>query len=158
MEIRKANKTDLPQINFLNEGEIPHVTSINNEDWLHFLEIASNFVVIDYQEEVIGFMVSLREGQDYKSINYNFFVNHFDEFEYVDRIVISKKYQNLGLGRKLYEYLFENNNTPITCCEVNVKPANENSLQFHTRLGFLEKSKMITAGGDKIVSLLVRKS
>jgi predicted GNAT superfamily acetyltransferase len=158
MEIRKANKTDLPQINLLNEGEVPHVTSINNEDWLHFLEIASNFVVIDHQGEVIGFMVSLREGQDYTSINYNFFVNHFDEFEYVDRIVISKEHQKKGLGKKLYKYLFENNKTPITCCEVNVKPANDNSLQFHARLGFSEKSKMITSGGDKIVSLLVRKS
>jgi predicted GNAT superfamily acetyltransferase len=158
MEIRKAIKTDLPKINLLNEGEVPHVTSINNEDWLHFLEIASNFVVIDHQGEVIGFMISLREEQDYKSINYNFFVNHFDEFEYVDRIVISKEHQKKGLGKKLYKYLFENNKTPITCCEVNVKPANDNSLQFHARLGFSEKSKMITSGGDKIVSLLVRKS
>jgi predicted GNAT superfamily acetyltransferase len=158
MEIRKANKTDLPQINLLNEGEVPHVTSIDTEDWLHFLEIASNFIVIDHQGEVIGFMVSLREGQDYTSINYNFFVNHFDEFEYVDRIVISKEHQNIGLGRKLYEYLFENNSTPITCCEVNVKPVNANSLAFHERLGFSEKSKMITSDGAKIVSLLVRKS
>jgi hypothetical protein len=158
MEIRKANKTDIPKINLLNEGEVPHVTSIKNEDWFHFLEIASNFVVIDLQGEVIGFMVSLREGQDYSSINYNFFVNHFDEFEYVDRIVVSKEHKKKGLGRKLYEYLFANNSTPITCCKVNLKPSNENSLQFHNRLGFSEKSKMITGGGDKIVSLLVRKS
>jgi len=156
VEIRKANNKDITRIDLLNEGEVPHVTSIGEKDWLHFLEIASEFVVVEHEGKIIGFMVSLREGVDYKSLNYNFFINHFKKFEYVDRIVISKEYQGNGFGRKLYEYLIEQNETPILCCEVNSKPANPDSYAFHERMGFHEKSKMITEAGEKVVSLMVR--
>lgn len=158
MEIRRASKNDIKKINKLNEAEVPHVTSISEKDWLHLLKVASNFVVLEDEKKLAGFMITIRERRNYESFNYQFFDNHFDEFEYVDRIVISNQFQKKGLGRKLYEYLFEINETKIVTCEVNVKPANQNSLAFHERMGFTEKSKMITSGGEKIVSLLVRKS
>ena len=58
----------------------------------------------------------------------------------------------------MYEYLFETNKTNVVTCEVNVKPENPNSLAFHKKMGFKEKSKMVTNGGEKVVSLLVRQS
>tara|TARA_R110002124_G_scaffold183735_6_gene351209 strand:- start:91 stop:570 length:480 start_codon:yes stop_codon:yes gene_type:complete len=158
MEIRRASKSDIKEINKLNEAEVPHVTSISEKDWLHLLEIASNFVVLEHERNLLGFMVTIRERENYDSFNYQFFDNHFEKFEYVDRIVISKQYQGKGLGRKLYEYLFETNKTNVVTCEVNVKPENPNSLAFHKKMGFKEKSKMVTNGGEKVVSLLVRQS
>ena len=157
MKIRKANKSDIKELQKLNEAEVPHVGSIGTKNWLHFLEIASNFVVLQSENELAGFIISLREGKDYGSLNYQFFINHYDEFEYVDRIVVAKGFQGQGLGRKLYEYVFSKNETSIVCCEVNVKPENPNSHAFHQRLGFKERSRMSTEGGEKIVSMLVRK-
>lgn len=157
MKIRKANISDIKELQKLNEAEVPHVGSIGTKNWLHFLEIASNFVVLQSDNKLAGFIITLREGKDYGSFNYQFFINHYEEFEYVDRIVVAKEFQGQGLGRKLYEYIFSRNETSIICCEVNIKPENPNSIAFHEKMGFTEKSKMITKRREKIVSLLVRK-
>ena len=157
MKIRQAYKKDLETIRRLNGEEVPNLNSIRRKDFVHFLEIASNFVVVESEEEIAGFMITLREGREYDSLNYQFFINHYKEFEYVDRIVISKKYQGQGLGRKLYEFLFEQTEAKVITCEVNIKPENPKSLGFHYHMGFNEKSKLITGGGEKKVSLLVRK-
>jgi predicted GNAT superfamily acetyltransferase len=156
MRIREANTKDISELQKLNEAEVPHVGSIRRKDFLKFLEIASHFVVIEKAGAIAGFMISLREGADYGSVNYQFFLNHYEEFEYVDRIVIKKEYHGQGMGRKLYEYLFDANETPIVCCEVNLKPENPNSMSFHGKMGFKEKGKLITNGGEKMVSMLVR--
>lgn len=158
MRIRKANTKDISEILKLNEKEVPHVGSIRRKDFLKFLEIASNFIVMDIEGEIAGFMISLREGADYGSVNYKFFKNHYEKFEYVDRIVIKEEFKGKGLGRKLYEFLFHNNETHLVCCEVNLKPENPDSMAFHEKLGFKEKSKMITEDGKKMVSMLVRRS
>jgi|TARA_R110001599_G_scaffold84130_2_gene226746 predicted GNAT superfamily acetyltransferase len=158
MIIREANTKDISEILKLNEAEVPHVGSIRRKEFLKFLEIASNFIVIDIEGEIAGFMISLREGADYGSVNYKFFINHYKNFEYVDRIVIKEEFKGKGMGRKLYEFLFEKNETGLVCCEVNVKPQNPDSMAFHQKLGFKEKSKLITEGGKKIVSMLVRNS
>lgn len=156
MVIRKAITKDISEIRKLNEAEVPHVSSIRRKDFLSFLEIASNFVVIDIDGEIAGFMISLREGADYGSVNYKFFNNHYRQFEYVDRIVIKEEFKGNGMGRKLYEFLFDKNETDLVCCEVNVKPQNPDSMAFHQKLGFKEKSKLITEDGKKVVSMLVK--
>ncbi|MBR9917439.1 GNAT family N-acetyltransferase [bacterium] len=156
MIIREAITKDISEIWKLNEAEVPHVSSIRRKDFLSFLEIASNFVVIDIDGEIAGFMISLREGADYGSVNYKFFNNHYRQFEYVDRIVIKEEFKGNGMGRKLYEFLFDKNETDLVCCEVNVKPPNPDSMAFHQKLGFKEKSKLITENGKKMVSMLVR--
>lgn len=157
MNIRDANTNDLAIIHKFNEGEVPNVNSIRRKDFLNFLKIASNFVVIESNGEIAGFMITLREAAEYKSLNYQFFSNHYKEFEYVDRIVINEKFQGRGLGRKLYDFLFENSEAELLCCEVNMKPQNPGSMAFHQKLGFNEKSKLITEDGAKVVSLLIKR-
>ncbi len=156
MTIRIANTKDISEILRLNEAEVPHVSSIRRKDFLKFLEIASNFIVVEVEGRIAGFLISLREGTDYGSVNYKFFLNHYGKFEYVDRIVIKDEFKRKGLGRKLYEFLFEKNETDLVCCEVNLKPQNPDSVAFHQKLGFKEKSKLITNSGEKMVSMLVR--
>jgi predicted GNAT superfamily acetyltransferase len=41
-------------------------------------------------------------------------------------------------------------------CEVNTRPPNESSMQFHRRLGFKQVSSLELDGGSKEVALLVK--
>ncbi|MEP1140185.1 MAG: GNAT family N-acetyltransferase [Balneola sp.] len=157
MKIRQANTEDLTMIRLLNESEVPHVNSIGEGDFIHFLDIASKFLVLEYGNEIAGFIITIREGKKYDSLNYQFFVNHYEKFEYVDRVVIKKEFQGKGFGKRLYEYLFETTETDIITCEVNILPENPGSMAFHKKMGFQDKGKLITSGGEKKVSLLVRK-
>jgi predicted GNAT superfamily acetyltransferase len=42
----------------------------------------------------------------------------------------------------------------VLCCEVNVRPRNDVSLEFHHTVGFREVGQQDTDGGKKTVSLL----
>jgi predicted GNAT superfamily acetyltransferase len=42
----------------------------------------------------------------------------------------------------------------VLCCEVNVRPRNDASLEFHQSIGFREVAQQDTDGGNKTVSLL----
>ena len=57
---------------------------------------------------------------------------------YIDRIAISEKYNRKGFGSLIYNELYnrsKNLGIPL-CCEVNTKPINQQSLDFHKKLEF----------------------
>jgi predicted GNAT superfamily acetyltransferase len=41
-------------------------------------------------------------------------------------------------------------------CEVNIRPPNDESMRFHTRLGFGEVGTQVTDNGSKEVALLLK--
>ncbi|MFP8487701.1 GNAT family N-acetyltransferase [Gracilimonas sp. Q87] len=156
MKIRSAQKSDLTKILELNEAALPHVSKVQITDMARFLKQADPFLVIEYDNEVAGFMIVLQSGLDYSSLNYAFFVNHFENFDYVDRIVIADPYKGKKLGTSLYDHLFKTTDKKFITCEVNVKPANPASLTFHNKLGFNQVAEQVTENGHKIVSMLVK--
>lgn len=154
--IRKATNSDLEQIRLLNEAALPHVNSIPISDFEEFLRISSFFFVIEEEIGIAGFMIVLGPGQQYDSENYRYFTEHYKSFDYVDRIVIGEEFRGKGLGSKLYEYLFRNSSEERITCEVNIKPPNPKSVQFHQMLGFEEVDQQYSEGGKKYVSLMAR--
>lgn len=154
--IRNAHNSDLKSIHSLNESVLPHVNSIPISDFEEFMEISSFFLVIEKEGEVAGFMIVLGPAQNYDSENYQYFSSNFGSFDYVDRIVIGEAFRGKGLGAELYQYLFENTQEKRVCCEVNIKPPNPKSIQFHQMLGFEEVDQHFSEGGKKFVSLMVR--
>jgi hypothetical protein len=122
-----------------------------------FLKQADPFLVIESDDELAGFMIVLQSGLDYSSLNYAFFNNNFDNFDYVDRIVIADPFRGKKLGTALYDHLFENTDKTYVTCEVNKKPPNPASLAFHNKLGFNKLAEQVTESGHKSVSMLVKK-
>ncbi len=110
-------------------------------------------------EELAGFALALPPGLDYQSLNYQWFERNVKNYFYLDRIFIAKKFQRTGLGKKIYLELFESlkGDYQYLTCEVNLKPLNQISLDFHRKLGFKEVGQQDTDGGKKRVSLLALK-
>ena len=135
---------------------MPHVNSIPVSDFENFLEISSFFLVIEEEGSISGFMIVLGPGQKYESENYRYFSEHYESFNYVDRIVIGESFRGKGLGSQLYEYLFGQSNEERITCEVNIKPPNPKSIQFHQMLGFEEVGQQYSEGGKKYVSLMAK--
>jgi predicted GNAT superfamily acetyltransferase len=53
-------------------------------------------------------------------------------------VVIINGYRRLGVGSYLYDHLYElaqKEDIPL-CCEVNIIPKNDISLNFHSKKGF----------------------
>lgn len=156
MNIRFASEEDLPRILALNSASVPHVSEVELSDMKRFFKDAAPFLVIEKERDIAGFMIVLQKGLDYESLNYKFFCNHYSDFDYVDRIVIAEKFRGQKLGFSLYDHLFRHTDKKIITCEINIKPPNIKSMEFHKALGFNKIADQKTEGGHKIVAMMVK--
>jgi len=74
---------------------------------------------------------------DHKNIDW--LSGNLSNYFYIDRIIIAANAQGKGLGQKLYQDMEDfarERGYEYLACEVNTKPDNPGSHQFHLRLGF----------------------
>ena len=102
-----------------------------------------------------GFMIGLRPGTAYQSLNYRWFCEHYDDFAYVDRVVVADWAQRRGVAEALYRgFAMSQTDVDILTCEVNIRPANDGSMRFHQRMGFRQVGTQEVDNGEKEVALL----
>ena len=135
-----CSSSDLEEIWVINQENIPEVGSVQDIERLKKLIDWSSHVIVVRDEEIAGFILLMREGKDYDSLNYDFFNSKDYPFLYVDRIAIKEGHRRKGLGRMIYEKTINLSQelNVITCCEVNTIPKNGPSLAFHDSFGFQE--------------------
>ena len=101
----------------------------------------------------VSFLIAFAPDADYDGVHFSWFRDRFDDFVYVDRIVVSNEARGRGIARALYADLFQraqSDGHSTICCEVNVDPPNPASDAFHASLGFQEIGRASMASG-KIV-------
>ena len=155
--IRNVDQKDKYFVLELNRVNVEDLSPMDEARFQYFVNVADMFQVVEADGEPVAFLIALREGlPDYTSENYIWFSKQYDEFLYVDRIVIDEKARGLGIGRKLYEGVIDR---AASCgvdtftCEVDIIPYNEPSLKFHEAMGFKEVGQQVIRGGETKVSL-----
>ena len=135
------NNKDILSIYSINQANTPEVGSLESTEKLRdLLNMSSLVLVAKTNNEIIGFVVCLEAGVAYASLNYKFISKKAKKFIYIDRIAIKNQYTRSGVGKSLYEVIFnysEKFELPVYC-EVNTKPKNQPSLDFHKKIGFLK--------------------
>lgn len=151
-------EADLPAILALNQISQPHVSSLTLDALRQLWEWSAYFRVMRDGEVLAGFLLALREGQPYASLNYRWFAQRYVQFVYIDRVAVAKSHHRRGLGALLYDDLhrFAARQAPLVACEVNTRPVNEVSLAFHERMGYQPVGSQETEGGAKTVAMMVR--
>ena len=157
-EITNVAATDLDAVLELNQSEVPHVSDVDIERMVWFAENATYFRVAKNANRLAAFLIGLRPGTTYDSLNYRWFCDRHDEFAYVDRIAVAPHARRFGLASLLYDDFAAAmpKNVPVMTCEVNIKPPNEQSMRFHTRLGFREVATLTSEDHSKKVALLLK--
>ena len=153
-----ATAADLQAVLALNESALPHVSSVTPDALRGLVDQSCYVGVARINREIAGFLLALAPGQDYQSLNYRWFAQHYASFVYIDRIVVADRYHGTGIGKMLYQDV-ERCAPPDSkwlTCEVNLVPPNPGSLVFHRKLGFAEVGQQDTEGGRKRVSLLAK--
>ena len=157
--IKSAIKGDMDFIFNLNQNNMPALSILSNDLFLKFLNISDYFKIIKNDEKPVGFLIALLPNKPYESINYQWFNNHYNSFIYVDRIVVSNSNQNKGIGSYFYNDIKSKyiNKVGHLACEVNIKPLNQQSINFHKKFGFKEVGQQFSEENKKLVSLQVFK-
>ena len=163
--IEISNLTDFNDIAFvkrlydLNQANVPEVGSIETlKDFISLLKLSDQVLISYDHNKVTGLAVCFFEASSYSSLNYKYFSDNYDEFLYIDRIAINKNYRRAGVGSLMYEQLIKKYHKlkSIICCEVNIEPINQASLDFHARFNFIKVDEKDFSSHK--VRYLVRKS
>jgi len=154
--LRDAADRDFPELLRLNHESVHFLSPLTLHQLRSLCAMAWHRRVIGAGIAVSGFLLALREGENYESPNYQWFAARYTEFLYIDRIVIDAAARGRGLGVRLYEDLFEHARAAQlrrVTCEFDIDPPNQASRQFHERFGFREVGCQRVADGKKTVSL-----
>ena len=159
--IRDVTTDDCVFVLDLNETNVDVLSPMRVSNFLYFTDASELFKVVEVDGRPAAFLIAMREGvSDYRSENYLWFCNHYEKFLYVDRVVIDEEFRRMGIGRRIYEYVFshaEKTNVPLVTAEVDIIPYNDPSLKFHEEMGFEEVGQQVIRGGKIKVSLQSRK-
>jgi predicted GNAT superfamily acetyltransferase len=133
------NDDQLQSIYDLNQANTPEVGSLESMTHLKkLIELSAYNLLVLGDDEIVGFIICIREDSAYRSENYKFFAQRLKKFLYVDRVTIDERHRRAGLGQAIYEDIFaqaNEDNLPIAL-EVNTQPINQPSLNFHEKMGF----------------------
>jgi predicted GNAT superfamily acetyltransferase len=156
MHIRDLTRDDLTRCLVLNNDAVPAVSETDVPKLRSLLDESLVSLVAESDEEIAGFCINFGPGAAYSSVNYRWFCERYDDFAYLDRIVVAPAARNLGVGAALYAAVEARvQPAPWLLCEVNLRPRNEGSLRFHERLGFVEVGQQETPYGV-LVSMLAK--
>ncbi|MEO6123430.1 MAG: GNAT family N-acetyltransferase [Ilumatobacteraceae bacterium] len=156
MEIRLLQSADLDACVALNNDSIPAVSEADNAKMQRLVDESLLSLVVECDGQIVGFCINFGPGADYASVNYRWFCDRYDDFAYLDRIVVAPTARNMGIGASIYAAVQEHIvGPPWLFCEVNLRPRNDGSLRFHERLGFVEVGQQETDYGI-LVSMLAK--
>jgi uncharacterized protein len=106
-----------------------------------------------------AFLIAFDQAALYDNVNFLWFRARYENFIYVDRIVVESSLRGRGAAQALYEDLFERARSQrhsLIVCEVNADPPNPASDIFHERLGFENVGESLIPSGKRVQYLAKR--
>lgn len=157
MRLRTMEPRDHEQVLVLNQGALEAVGPLDLERLAWIVELADQAVVVDDDDdEIAGFAITLAPGTDYDSQNYRWFEAAYEDFDYLDRVVVSPSHRRRGVGTVIYDALEEAGaGHGQIALEVYAVPPNEGSLAFHSARGYVEVGRYDQPNG-KIAAMFLK--
>jgi len=147
--------SDLEMVWAINQENIPAVGEETVEVLASLHAMSSISLVAEVDSVVVGFCMVLSPHTTYRSPNYLYFCERYEDFIYLDRVAVTSDYQGAGVGAALYRKVEQMAEASLFALEVNIKPRNEGSLRFHTREGFTLLEEVETRP-SKVVGFMIK--
>lgn len=158
--MRDFRPADFDEVLRMNNENDPAVSWLEREELESDLLVAKHALVVG-DDDVKGFCVTFESGLTRDlGVNYRWFTERYPDFVYLDRVVIDTPYRSQQLGEALYREverrMLEDGKTSLFTCEVNLRPRNDGSLRFHSRLGFEQVGEQESKPG-LVVAMLAKR-
>jgi uncharacterized protein len=154
--LRPITEADVPAVLALNHRFVDVLSPLDAERLLWLVGLADHADVVEVDDRVAGFVLTMAPGAAYDSENYRWHAERYDDaFYYLDRIVIAEEMRRRGLAGFVYDAM-EDAARPFgrMTLEVNVDPPNLGSLAFHERRGYVEVGRL--GGPGHVVGLMAK--
>ncbi|CAN5891642.1 GNAT family N-acetyltransferase [soil metagenome] len=158
MRTRRYDPADASAVLALNQGALEAVTPLDPTGLDRLVGQAAEVVVAEDDTvdgaTVAGFAVVLAPGSPYESRNYAWFGERYDDFRYLDRVVVAPTHRRRGVGTLLYDHLERAARTASRMTlEVYSRPPNTGSLAFHAARGYVERGQLDQRNGKTCAML-----
>lgn len=154
--LRRLRFSEMETVLAANNAEVPAVGVLDDRSLQGLVTLAESPLAADIGGVLAGFVLALPPGVAYTSPNYRWFSQRYDDFVYVDRIVVLPTAQGSGVGRALYDGVVARTVATTLLAEVNTRPRNDVSLAFHERYGFAEVGREEPYGDGTEVAYLAK--
>jgi len=154
MTLRPITPADHADVLALNERNVELLAPMDEARLIALLDVAGSAEVIDVDGGFAGFVMTFAAGSAYDGENFAWFTERYEDFCYLDRVVIHADFRRRGLGSRVYDELESSCGKPVFALEVNLDPPNEASLAFHRARGFVEVGQRDS--NRHLVSLMVK--
>jgi predicted GNAT superfamily acetyltransferase len=145
---------DIDVVLKLNEESVWALSPLDADGLARQRAEAAFTLVCAMGDQVAAFAIAYAPGASYGSVNYGWHSQHFDDFVYLDRIVVDPAFRRQGIARAIYDVM-EDEAKPHgrMVCEVNSDPPNLGSLSFHESRGYREVGRLAQPDGHEVVLL-----
>ena len=156
VHLRPMTDADTDAVLSLNEASVADLSPLDGEELARLRALAVRDEVVEVDGQVVAFVLILGPGAAYDSANYRWFTERYDDFGYLDRIVVGQQWRRQGIGRLIYDDV----ERAVAArgrlaCEVNAEPPNHASLAFHAARGYVEVGRL-RHDDDKVTAMLVK--
>jgi uncharacterized protein len=154
--LRPIDEADVPAVLALNHRFVDLLSPLDAERLLWLVGLSDHADVVEVDERIVGFVVTMAPGSDYNSENYRWHARRYDDrFYYLDRIVIAEDMTRRGLAGFVYDAMEDvARGFGRMTLEVNIDPPNHGSLAFHERRGYVEVGRLGEPG--HVVGLMAK--
>jgi len=153
--LRDFRADDLAAALALNQAHALETSALDEDGLQALLGIACHARIAGAMD---GFLIAIDHRAVHDGTNFQWFRSRFDQFVYVDRVIVAARARGRGVAQALYLDLFEaarQAGRQRICAEVNEIPPNEASQGFHEKMRFRRVGSAMLAGRGKTVRYLV---
>jgi len=154
LRLRPLTAADHADVLELNERNVELLAPMDEARLQTLQALADAAHVIEVDDRFAGFVMTFGSGSAYDGENFGWFRQRFDDFCYLDRVVIHEDFRRRGLASQVYDELESTCGRPLFALEVNLDPPNEASLAFHQTRGFTEVGQRVSSG--HLVSMFLK--
>ena len=96
--LRPMTSADHHDVLDLNERNVELLAPLDEPRLTELVDLADNASVIDVDGAFAGFVITFAAGSAYDGENFAWFTERYDDFCYLDRVVIHEDFRRRGLG------------------------------------------------------------
>ena len=142
----------------INNAAVPDVGALTTAkaQWLSEHVMLPGLAILD--DQPAGVVIVLSDSCGYASDYYRWFTDRYENFLYIDRVIVAEWARGRGVAKQLYQAvdrLAQASNAAIVA-DVYSDPPNTRSLNLHRTMGFLEVGTQYFPAINKTAAKLMK--